>query len=258
MADPRSAIAKAGLGRFLKDNPFPNPWTDGLFYREKMRAIHRVAPDFVDGPVLDIGGGSSDLTARLYPGAAVVSLDLDVDASAEARALRTRGDATRLPHPDGGFCLVALFDVLEHIIDDRRAVAEAHRVLAPGGALLISTPHARWRYPRSGVLRGRVRHEDELMGEWGHVRRGYAPDDLDELVGGVAERTATFGGLLVSPFHDISFSGWSPRRRTLAYALTAAPVAAGYGLEAIGSHVGIETGNELVRCYRTPPAPGGS
>ena len=37
-------MKKATLSAFLARNPFPNGWTDGLFYREKMRAIHRIAP----------------------------------------------------------------------------------------------------------------------------------------------------------------------------------------------------------------------
>ncbi|WP_292443703.1 hypothetical protein [Mesorhizobium sp.] len=50
-------IRKAPLGQFLSRNPFPNGLTDGLFYREKMRAIHRVAPAAIEGPILEIGGG---------------------------------------------------------------------------------------------------------------------------------------------------------------------------------------------------------
>jgi len=42
-------IAKATLKSFLSKNPFPRGWTDGLFYREKMRAIHRVAPAGIKG-----------------------------------------------------------------------------------------------------------------------------------------------------------------------------------------------------------------
>ena len=33
---------KAPLSAFLAQNPFANGLTDGLFYREKMRAIERV------------------------------------------------------------------------------------------------------------------------------------------------------------------------------------------------------------------------
>lgn len=36
---------KAPLPQFLSGNPFPHPLTQGFFYREKMRAVYRIAPD---------------------------------------------------------------------------------------------------------------------------------------------------------------------------------------------------------------------
>ena len=75
-------MKKAPLRAFLARNPFPNGWTDGLFYREKMRAIHRIAPGDIGiedtrATILEIGGGRSGLARLLYPHAAVVTLDLD-------------------------------------------------------------------------------------------------------------------------------------------------------------------------------------
>ena len=40
-----TVLHKRPLGSFLDSNPFECPLTLGFFYREKMRAIHRVAPD---------------------------------------------------------------------------------------------------------------------------------------------------------------------------------------------------------------------
>jgi hypothetical protein len=60
-------MMKAPLSAFLARNPFPHGWTDGLFYREKMRAIHRVAPERLGeggARILEVGGGRSGL-ARL-------------------------------------------------------------------------------------------------------------------------------------------------------------------------------------------------
>jgi ubiquinone/menaquinone biosynthesis C-methylase UbiE len=51
--------------------------------------------------------------------------------------LRT-GDAERLPYPDGSFDLVVGHAFLHHVPDPARAFAEAHRVLAPGGSLLVA------------------------------------------------------------------------------------------------------------------------
>ena len=49
-----------------------------------------------------------------------------------------------LPFEEGRFDLLLAFDVIEHIDDDRAAVAELHRVAAPGGQLLITVPAYMW------------------------------------------------------------------------------------------------------------------
>lgn len=46
-----------------------------------------------------------------------------------------------LPFPDCTFTLVAARDVLEHVDDVVAAMAELHRVLRPGGRLVVSTVH---------------------------------------------------------------------------------------------------------------------
>ena len=51
-----------------------------------------------------------------------------------------RGDARRLPFPDGAFDLVVSASMLEHVPDFWRAVDEMKRVLKPGGTLAVSTP----------------------------------------------------------------------------------------------------------------------
>ena len=69
---------KPPLDRFLARNPMPRPWTTGFFYREKMRAIYRVAPDKDFSTILELGGGQSGLTALLYPHARVINVDIDI------------------------------------------------------------------------------------------------------------------------------------------------------------------------------------
>ena len=54
------------------------------------------------------------------------------------------GDAGVLPFPDNTFDRVIAAEVLEHIPDDRRAMAELTRVLRPGGTIAVTVP--RW-YP---------------------------------------------------------------------------------------------------------------
>jgi SAM-dependent methyltransferase len=55
-------------------------------------------------------------------------------------ALAVRGNAERLPFADASFDLVTCSEVLEHIRTPSRALREMHRVLKPGGTLLLSTP----------------------------------------------------------------------------------------------------------------------
>jgi SAM-dependent methyltransferase len=218
-------IAKATLKSFLSKNPFPRGWTDGLFYREKMRAIHRVAPAGIKGTqrILEVGGGRSGLAYHLYPGAKVVTLDINPELGHQqpnnAKSSFICGNACLLPFADASFDVVTLFDVLEHVNDDQSAAREALRVLSPGGSVLVSTPEASWRYPYFRFMRKHCPTELELMNEWGHVRRGYKVGDLVHLFGGVPQKSATFINPVTAFFHDVAFSRLSLRRRKILYAI---------------------------------------
>lgn len=241
---------KAPRRAFLRSNPFPNPLLDGFFYREKMRAIHHVAPDGPFSRILEIGGGRSGLTAQLYPQAEVVNIDLDrsyADAPPN-RQPGTRfvcGDATSLPFADGAFELVTMFDVMEHIPADRMAMAEALRVLAPGGALLVSTPNEHWRFPYYSLLRPLCPPEAAIMADWGHVRRGYRLEELESFVGHPALRIARFITPLTAPGHDVAFSKLPRRLRTLGCALLMPLTALGYVL-----HRPMGRGTETAAAWR--------
>jgi SAM-dependent methyltransferase len=52
------------------------------------------------------------------------------------------GDGQRLPFRDGSFGTLLSLEVLEHVPDPDRCLAEFARVLEPGGRLLISVPFA--------------------------------------------------------------------------------------------------------------------
>lgn len=211
---------KTSRRAFLSKNPFPNPLTLGFFYREKMRAIHRVAPAKGVHQVLEVGGGQSGLAALLYPKAHITTLDLeasfaDAPCNKSERVTFVQGDATDLPFEDESFDIVTMFDLLEHVPDDAAAAREAVRVLRPGGILLVSTPHTRWRYPWYRAFRSVAPSEEELFAEWGHVRRGYTIDDLQALIGLPLRRWASFINPVTALAHDIAFSHLAYRRRVL-------------------------------------------
>ena len=61
-------------------------------------------------------------------------------APGSAHAAVVQGDALALPFADGAFDRVICSEVLEHIPDDRAAMAELARVLRPGGTMAITVP----------------------------------------------------------------------------------------------------------------------
>ena len=76
------------------------------------------------------------------------------------------GSLTALPYADGSFDRALCLDVLEHLTfeEQPRALAELHRVLRPGGELLVSVPNLAHLQSRVHfLLRGRlIRTASEL------------------------------------------------------------------------------------------------
>lgn len=60
---------------------------------------------------------------------------LDLSRSAQARA-----NVEDLPLPDASFDAIVCVHVLEHVSNDRRALHEFWRVLAPGGWAILQVP----------------------------------------------------------------------------------------------------------------------
>lgn len=108
--------------------------------------------------LLDLGcGAGRHAFQALRLGARVVAFDYDEaelkDVGAMAAAMAdagdipspghsacVRGDATRLPYPDGSFDRVIAAEVLEHIPADDAALSELARVLRPGGTMAVTVP----------------------------------------------------------------------------------------------------------------------
>ena len=99
--------------------------------------------------VLDAGCGAGYGSAELARSAErVVGIDRAADAIEYARANYgahnvsfEEASCESLPHADGSFELVVAFEVIEHLEDWRGFLREAHRVLAPTGQLVVSTPN---------------------------------------------------------------------------------------------------------------------
>jgi SAM-dependent methyltransferase len=108
--------------------------------------------------VLDLGSGNGRHAFEAYRrGARVVAFDLDPgelkpvsdmlegmraagEAGPGAHAATAAGDATRLPFADASFDSVIAAEILEHVLDDQRAMNELTRVLRPGGVVAVTVP----------------------------------------------------------------------------------------------------------------------
>jgi SAM-dependent methyltransferase len=99
-----------------------------------------------------------------------------------ASALATHElDVMDLPFAAGSFDFLICNHVLEHVEDDRRALAEIHRVLAPGGWAILMCPVD---YRREATLEDPAavtpRDRHRLFGQADHVRL-YGRDYADRL-----------------------------------------------------------------------------
>jgi glycosyltransferase involved in cell wall biosynthesis len=126
--------------------------------------------------VLDLGCSSGQLSARLralghhVTGVDVLELpeiservdefiqaDLDHGLPADVQALAP-------------FHVVIAADVIEHLRDPERLLADINRVLAPGGELIASIPNFGHWYPRARTLLGLFDYDQRGLLDKGHVR----------------------------------------------------------------------------------------
>lgn len=156
-----------------------------------------IAHHGLHGPFLEIGCGTGEVAAHLArKGWTGEAIDFSAAAIAQATAkLRSyEGVAVRqqpLADVRGQFACILMWDVLEHIEDDRAALRSIEALLAPGGKLLLavpSNPHE-WRW------------DDDF---YGHFRR--------YTVAGLTDKLSE-AGLTALVFWDFTFPlYWAMRR----------------------------------------------
>jgi demethylmenaquinone methyltransferase/2-methoxy-6-polyprenyl-1,4-benzoquinol methylase len=129
------------------------------------------------GPVLDVCTGTGDLAAAFAAaGHPVVGVDFcgpmlrrGRDKKECARVAFARGDALRLPFPDGAFDVVSVGFGIRNVADLDAGLRELARVARPGGrvAVLEFTP------PRGRLVRFYVRRVVPLLGNLVSRTRAY-------------------------------------------------------------------------------------
>lgn len=162
----------------MADPPLsPNGW---LRYDAVKRQLREIGP--VEA-IVEVGAGGGSLGARLAATAPYTAVEPDEQSRSLARSRLPPGTTVVSDLADVGptrFGLLCAFEVLEHIEDDRDALASWCEVLAPGGWVLVSVPAHRHHFAAA----------DRLVG---HQRR-YDPDDLQALLRDVGLGEIRIGG----------------------------------------------------------------
>jgi SAM-dependent methyltransferase len=140
--------------------------------------------------ILDAGCGSGRNMVEFARRGAVTGVELSPASVEKARARNSgeviEGSVLQMPFSDASFDLAASLDVIEHLEDDLGALRELRRVVAPGGALLVTVPAYQWLW--SG--------HDEIN----HHHRRYTRRSLlavAERAGWTQARTSYFNSLLL-------------------------------------------------------------
>jgi len=219
-----------------------------------MAMIQAHAP-LAGGRALDVGCGVGLYTAAMAE-AGAVAFGVEVEWP-RARDARARGLAVaaavgeRLPFADASLDAVLLHEVLEHVADDAASLAEAVRVLRPGGRAVVFVPNRLWPFETHGVhWRGRYRFGNIPLVNYlpDPLRNRLAPHVRVYTAGRLRALAAELPADVVHlrPIYP-GYDGLAARRprlaralRALTYALERTPLAA-FGL----SHV-------LVLQRRTP------
>jgi SAM-dependent methyltransferase len=163
------------------------------WYRGRRRVLARV----IDGlalpahaRILDAGCGSGRNMVDLARRGTVTGIEVSDASVAVARERGVgeviAGSVMQMPFADNGFDLAVCLDVIEHLEDDLGALRELRRVVAPGGALLVTVPAYQWLW--SG--------HDEVN----HHRRRYTARSLRrvaEQAGWRQARSTHFNSLLL-------------------------------------------------------------
>jgi SAM-dependent methyltransferase len=149
------------------------------WYRARRRIIaeliRREAQLPANAKVLEIGCGTGHNLAMLAGFGHVEGLELDDEARAiSEKRLGRKVMSAPLPElagvPDRHYDLIGAFDVIEHIGDDRAALASIACKLKPGGKFVMTVPAHQWMWSAHDVVN--------------HHKRRYSKRSLKALVDG--------------------------------------------------------------------------
>ena len=195
--------------RYDTGNAYPNPsyWIHAHHTTLEKTFVELIGATGDGKRVLEIGCGSGGIAAHHLPNAAyILATDLSNSALAIAREFFSarqniefvQSDAESIDCPDESFDLVVSKEVIEHLIEPMMLLKKAHRLLRPGGKLVLSTPNKDSFHLRVNRLFGRA----DFMCAGDHIRE-FTYGEMQEMLvaAGFVEEQAI--GVTFLPYHYV-------------------------------------------------------
>jgi dolichol-phosphate mannosyltransferase len=139
----RNSILAADYDDRAHDSPI---WLQRYWQRNRFRLIINLIAG--QGPVLDVGCGSSRIISALPPGSVAVDILLrKLRYATKFGRWLVQASGFSLPFPDASFPCVLCSQVIEHVPKESAILDELCRVLRVGGRLVLGTPdYANWQW----------------------------------------------------------------------------------------------------------------
>lgn len=139
----RNSILAADYDDRAHDSPI---WLQRYWQRQRFRHVTDLIAG--EGPVLDVGCGSSRIIGALPPKSLAMDILLrKVRYARKFGRFVIQASGFSIPVADESFRCVLCSQVIEHVPKESPILNELCRVLAPGGRLVLGTPdYAKWQW----------------------------------------------------------------------------------------------------------------
>jgi SAM-dependent methyltransferase len=116
---------------------------EAFFHRNRAWVVRRLAARYGAAPFLDAGCGTGLNLRHLPAGSTGIDINprnIEIVRGRLPNHTIVQGDIEAMPFADASFATVLCTEVIEHVPDPAKAIAEIRRVLRPGGTFIGSTP----------------------------------------------------------------------------------------------------------------------